>query len=125
MQARAMVSRKLRSARLLRVVFVLLLAAIIYLSIAPGEATPISGLFWDKAQHALAYAVLGLVGLAAFGGRWPVLVALFAVSGGLEIAQALMPYGRQGDLLDMVANGTGLVLALLAWRFGVRLRSAR
>ena len=75
MQARAMVFRSPLPPRLLRGLFVLLLAAVIYLSIAPGEATPTAGLFWDKAQHAIAYAVLGLAGLAAFGGRWPVLVA--------------------------------------------------
>lgn len=120
-----MVFRKLPSARLLRAVFVLLLAAIIYLSIAPGEATPTAGLFWDKAQHALAYAVLGLAGLAAFGGRWPVLAAILAVSAGLEVAQAVMPYGRQGDLRDLAANAAGLGLALLVWRLGRRLRAAR
>lgn len=124
MQARAMVFRSPLPPRLLRGLFVLLLAAVIYLSIAPGEATPTAGLFWDKAQHAIAYAVLGLAGLAAFGGRWPVLVALLVVSGGLEIAQALTPFGRQGDLRDMAANAGGLLLALLAWRLGQRLRAA-
>lgn len=120
-----MVFRKLRSARLLRAAFVLLLAVVIYLSIAPGEATPTAGLFWDKAQHALAYAVLGLVGLAAFGGRWPILIAILLVSGGLEIAQALMPYGRQGDLRDLAANAAGLGLAWLAWRLGRRIWPGR
>ncbi len=124
MQARAMVFRSPLPPRLLRGLFVLLLAAVIYLSIAPGEATPTAGLFWDKAQHAIAYAVLGLAGLAAFGGRWPVLVALLVVSGGLEIAQALTPFGRQGDLRDLAANAGGLLLALLAWRLGQRLRAA-
>lgn len=122
-----MVFRSPLPPRLLRGLFVLLLAAVIYLSIAPGEATPTAGLFWDKAQHAIAYAVLGLTGLAAFGGRWPVLVALLAVSGGLEIAQALAPFGRQGDLRDLIANAGGLLLALLAllaWRLGQRLRAA-
>ncbi|MBA4795558.1 hypothetical protein [Phenylobacterium sp.] len=119
-----MVFRSPLPPRLLRGLFVLLLAAVIYLSIAPGEATPTAGLFWDKAQHAIAYAVLGLAGLAAFGGRWPVLVALLAVSGGLEIAQALTPFGRQGDLRDLAANAGGLLLALLAWRLGQRLRAA-
>ncbi|WP_375268253.1 hypothetical protein [Phenylobacterium sp.] len=119
-----MVFRSPLPPRLLRGLFVLLLAAVIYLSIAPGEATPTAGLFWDKAQHAIAYAVLGLAGLAAFGGRWPVLVALLVVSGGLEIAQALTPFGRQGDLRDLAANAGGLLLALLAWRLGQRLRAA-
>lgn len=120
-----MVFRKTAPVRLLRAVFVLLLAVVIYLSIAPGEATPTAGLFWDKAQHAIAYAVLGLAGLAAFGGRWPILAAILLVSGGLEIAQAFMPYGRQGDLRDLAANAAGLGLAWLGWRLGRRIWPGR
>jgi hypothetical protein len=53
--------------------FLLCLAAILYLSLAPSEATPAANLGWDKARHALAYFVLTGLGLFAFGSR-PVLL---------------------------------------------------
>lgn len=95
--------------------FVLCLAAVVYLSVAPGDLSPTSGLPLDKVQHAFAYFVLTGLGLVAFGLRWPLLLGIAALGAGLEVVQALMGLGRQGDMVDLIANLSGETLALLAW----------
>ncbi|MDO8900501.1 MAG: hypothetical protein Q7V15_04020 [Phenylobacterium sp.] len=95
--------------------FGLCLAAILFLSLAPSDATPAPDLGGDKVRHALAYFVLTGLGLFAFGPRLVLLAAIFALGAGVEIAQALMGLGRQGDLIDLLANLSGEVLALMMW----------
>jgi hypothetical protein len=95
--------------------FVLCLAAVVYLSVAPGDLSPTSGLPLDKVQHAFAYLVLTGLGLVAFGLRWPLLLGIAALGAGLEVVQALMGLGRQGDMVDLIANLSGETLAALAW----------
>lgn len=99
--------------------FTLCLAAILYLSLAPTEATPAAGLGWDKARHALAYFVLTGLGLFAFGPRLVLLGGVVLLGAGVELAQAAMGLGRQGELADLAANLTGEGLALAAW-FAIR-----
>jgi len=95
--------------------FVLCLAAIIYLSVAPGGLTPTGGLPLDKLQHAFAYLVLTGLALIAFGLRWPLLLGIAALGAGLEVVQTVMGLGREGDVVDLIANLSGETLALLAW----------
>lgn len=63
---------------------------------------------WDKAEHFLAYLVLGALGTIALP-RVPLVVvsiALFALGAVLE---AIQPYfGRTRDVLDLIANATGI-----------------
>lgn len=78
----------------------------------------------DKVLHAGAF--LGIVGW--FGSlfevrRWRA-VALCALLYGvlIEIAQGLMPFGRDADVMDVLADSFGIVLGLLAARlFGALL----
>ena len=69
---------------------------------------------WDKSNHALTFLVLGMLG--AFG--WPrklhlvlALLLLFGVV--IEIAQSFTR-ARQAELIDLLADTLGL---LLAWLF--------
>lgn len=105
--------------------FLLCLAAILYLSLAPSEATPAAHLGWDKARHALAYLVLTGLGLFAFGPRLALLGGVVLLGAGVEVAQAAMDLGRQGELADLAANLTGEVAALAIWLGVARLRRRR
>jgi VanZ family protein len=87
----------------------------------PGPATPSVHPGVDKFIHLGLFAVLALTGRRA--GLPPVglacgLVAYAAVS---EVLQAVLPIGRDGEVLDAVADSVGVSLALLA----TQLRAAR
>lgn len=94
-------------------IFVSLAAVIAYLSLAPAEDTPTAGLFWDKAQHALAYTMLAGAGLAFFPRRQrAIFFGVIAFGIGVEVLQSLMGFGRQGDWRDALANTVGTLVAL-------------
>lgn len=94
-------------------IFVGLAAVIAYLSLAPAEDTPTAGLFWDKAQHALAYLVLAGVGLSFFPRRQrAIFFGVIAFGIGIEVLQSVMGFGRDGDWRDALANTVGTLVAL-------------
>ena len=90
--------------------------AVVVLALLPAEQVqrlPLN--FWDKAQHALAFGVLALLGLRA----WPsarhhplVLVALLVLGGGIEVAQHLLGW-RHGEWADWGADALGVAVASL------------
>ncbi|MBI1404598.1 MAG: VanZ family protein [Caulobacter sp.] len=93
--------------------FALACALIAWLSLAPGEDLPQALTFWDKAEHATAYLGLTLVGAWAFPERLRRLaLGLFLAGVGVEILQAIMGLGRQGDPVDAVANSVGIAVGL-------------
>jgi len=90
--------------------------------VAWGELTPHppseTALFWDKAEHFIAYFGLALMGVLGWANRRSPLVIFFAVlalGGTLEILQSQT--GRDAEWGDMLANtlgaATGTLLALL------------
>ncbi len=113
-----------------RVAFWLLLAAVAVLSISPARYLPPQAFsLWDKAQHALAFLGLGLLGLLAYPGRLLRLgLGLLAFGGAIELVQAATGW-RQGDwadwLADAVGLGAGLALGLLSRRCAARSRAGR
>lgn len=67
---------------------------------------------WDKAQHALAFGVLTLLGLRAWPqrrDRLRLLVGLVIYGGGIEWVQHLTGW-RHGDWADWVADSAGVAL---------------
>lgn len=102
--------------------FVLWLLAILFLSLAPAEATLVPELWGDKVRHALAYFVLTGLGLLTFGPRWPLLVGIAFLGAGVEVAQATMGFGRAGEWADLLANLSGEALAIALWQVAGRLR---
>jgi len=76
---------------------------------------------WDKAEHALAFGGLALW----FGGlvrRSRYLVVAFVMllfGGGIEIAQGVMRLGRDMDIMDFLADGVGISIALTALYLGL------
>lgn len=113
--------------RLIRItMFTAACAVVLWLSLAPGTAIPSVSL-WDKAEHATAYFGLALIGAAAFPSRLGRLAGgLFLLGVGVELLQAFMDLGRQGDPLDALANSIGIAAGIglaLAIRDAIRVKS--
>lgn len=104
-------------------VWLLALGAGTWLALIPAAQAAAMFSFWDKAQHAFAYAVLAVLGLWAFPQRRVfVLLALAAHGGLIELLQAGLTTTRQGEWADWLADLLGLLLvAVLAQLLG-RLR---
>ncbi len=96
---------------------------VLYLCLAPSDDVPGSSLIWDKAAHSLTWAILTAAGLV-LAPRRPRAIALFSLSLGalIELAQATMGFGRQGDIRDLIADSLGVGMVILAWWVVQRLR---
>lgn len=74
---------------------------------------------WDKANHALCFAVLAFVALRGFpAGRWrfaAIAGALIAFGVFIELVQSQIP-GRDADALDVLADCAGLLPILVGTR---------
>lgn len=92
-------------------------AVLLYLTLAPGADLPQEHL-WDKAEHAIAWFVLTAIGLALWPGR-PGRIAGFAFCLGalVEVLQWAMPFGRDGDVRDLLGDSVGIATALVIWAF--------
>jgi VanZ family protein len=89
---------------------VLLVVAVLYVSLAPLNVPAELPTHFDKVEHAAAYVFLAVwfTGLVARPGYWRVAVALVAFGLTIEFLQAAMPFGRQGDPWDVLANVAGI-----------------
>ena len=98
-------------------VFFLYTGLAAWLSLAPADNSTLPLLAtWDKAMHATLYAVFALLGaLLCSSPRQLVWLAtaIFVYSGVLEIGQNFVP-SRTMEILDLVANGLGIALAVVA-----------
>ena len=83
-------------------------AVIAYLSLAPADGLP-NVIWWDKAQHFIAYAALGAPLSIALGrSRWLIAIALATAYGAMmELAQGTLTDGRSAELFDGIANACG------------------
>jgi VanZ family protein len=93
---------------------VLLVVTVLYLSLAPLNIPAELPTHFDKVEHAVAYVFLAVwfTGLVARPRYWRVVAALVAFGLTIEFLQAAMPYGRQGDPWDVLANITGIGVGL-------------
>ena len=92
----------------------------ITLSLIPGQKLPHTGVS-DKFEHALAYALLTLwfAGIYPRSSYWRVGIGMFALGIAVEIAQGAMPFGREMDFRDVVANSIGIALGLVTAYVGL------
>ena len=105
-----------------KALFWTLVLATLWLSLVPVEQVPAAFSFWDKAQHALGFAGLALLGLMAYPKRiLTVLFGLMLFGAAIELAQWLTGW-RQGDWQDWLADGIGLILGTVITQFVGRLR---
>jgi VanZ family protein len=84
----------------------------------PQVPMPTTG--WDKANHALAFAVLAVLGRAAYPRHTTVvLIGLLAYGGLIELLQGLTPH-RMAEWLDVGADSVGLVAGSMLTRVSPR-----
>jgi len=94
---------------------------LLYMTLAPGEDVPGSGLVWDKAEHAASWAVLTGVGLLlSTHRRWVIPVFAFIFGAVIEVLQGTMGLGRDGDWHDLAADSVGIAVACVVWRLMLR-----
>lgn len=105
-----------------RAIFWLLLALVAILSMVSLELPSQVFIWQDKLHHLLAYAVLCWFLLCAYEKQhklWILAISLAAFGGLVEVAQSYTGY-RQADLMDLMANCTGIFLASLLHRLKLR-----
>jgi len=104
-------------------VFVAAVLVILYMTLAPNEDVPGSSLLWDKAAHSIAFGLLTMIGLLMSTHR-RVLVAgaVLGLGVAIEIAQSLMPFGRNGDWRDALADAVGVALGFGLWAIARRFK---
>ena len=125
LQAAAQPSHIAILTRVARLAFAVGVVAVIVLSLAPSSTLPSLDL-WDKIEHAVAYAFLAATGCFGFGltaprAHLPVVMALAAMGGLIELAQPAA--GRMTSAADLLANVIGIALGwLLARSFALVLR---
>jgi hypothetical protein len=112
------------SDRLPRTVFALLLGISLAMFLTPGDGVPQGGPD-DKLTHLVIFVSLAVAGRWA-GVPWlPLGVGLAAYAGVTEVLQAVLPIDRHGDVRDLVADVTGIVLGLFLSWIAVRVGRAR
>ena len=99
--------------------YALAVAILLILCLTPTEDLPDPGT-GDRFEHMAAWFVLTLTGLV-LSPRRILAIPAFALAFGVivEVLQALTPFGRHGDPLDLAADAVGVTLACLLW-FGLR-----
>lgn len=106
--------------RLARPVFMGLLGLSLAIFLTPGRDVPTGGPN-DKVVHLLIFVALAVAGRWA-QLRWlPLLIGLSAYAALSEVLQAVLPIQRDGDVADLLADVSGVVLGLGLARFAVRL----
>jgi VanZ family protein len=87
-----------------------MLALLVFSLVPSSIATALPTTGWDKGNHALGFAVLGVLGQLAWPGRTPiVLTALLAYGGLIELLQSFTP-DRSAEAIDLLADWVGLLL---------------
>jgi hypothetical protein len=98
-------------------------AILLYLCLAPSRDLPAVNL-WDKAEHAIAWAVLAGTGFILFPRNRLTIIAYALAFGALVegLQWKLTAFGRDGDWKDWAADLAGVAGATLVWGL---LRKAR
>ena len=99
--------------------FLVCLTGVLVLSLVP-TTPPALTTGWDKTNHLLGFAVLGLLGCRSYPGHAAaVLLALLAYGGLIEVLQSLTPY-RLAEWADLLADALGLLLGAVLARLFMR-----
>jgi VanZ family protein len=102
--------------------YALACGVLLYLTLAPEQEVPGVGLVWDKAEHALSWAILTGAGLLlSTRRRWAIGLFAFVFGAAVEVLQANMGLGRDGNWADLAADTVGVAAAYLAWALMRRL----
>jgi len=100
---------------LMRLTAVALLVVIIGLMVGPFQNVEAAANVWDKAAHFVAFGLI-LWSIGVLFRRLPrtlAALAALALGGAVEIVQGFV--GRDASWGDLLADGLGILLALLLW----------
>ena len=106
--------------RFLKVLFWMSFVTINILALSPAPYLPPLEIFnwWDKAQHAIAFATLAVMAVLAYPEALMRRIAFLLIVQGvlIEVLQFFSGY-RYGDWQDALADGVGVLLGLglVAW----------
>jgi len=104
--------------RLVQTAFWACVLGTVFLSLVPVALLPQAFNWWDKAQHALGFSVLTVLGLLAYPKlRWQLPWGLLLLGAFIEVAQAASGW-RHGDWLDLLADAVGVLVVMTAWYLG-------
>lgn len=85
------------------------------LSLTPTTAVPDLFIFWDKAQHSMAFTALAMTGCLAYPQKEKtVSIGLVLYGAAIEIMQSTLTTTRYGDVFDWMADGIGVVAGFAA-----------
>ena len=100
---------------------VLIVIAAILVCVMPGRELPAAFEWNDKLSHVVGHGLLAVyfAGLVPRSRWWKVFVFLLLLGISIEIAQYFMPFARNGDARDVVANASGAAFGLLLARVGL------
>lgn len=90
----------------------------------PSTSVPSAFQFWDKAQHSLGFAMLGVTGAFTFPNRLRGLctgLVLYGVA--TEIMQSTFTTTRNGDVMDCLADAIGVFVGLALYAALAKTRS--
>ena len=108
-----------------KILFFSMLAVVLWLAFTPRPPTALDT-GWDKLNHALAFSALAVSGRFGFpGSRWRalgVMLGLLAVGVAIELVQSFLPT-RTAEVNDVLADGVGIVLGLMAAAAAMHLTS--
>jgi VanZ family protein len=104
----------LRYARAWLAVGWFLIVSTFVVCLVPAKELPATGIS-DKWEHTIAYSVLTLwfMGIYRRSRYLHVAGALVLMGVVIELLQGAMQLGRQCDILDVIANSSGVVLGVL------------
>jgi VanZ family protein len=90
----------------------------------PSTSVPTAFQFWDKAQHAFGFAMLGVTGAFTFPNRLQGLcVGLIVYGVAIEVMQSTLTTTRTGDAMDCLADTLGVFIGLAVYSVLARTRS--
>lgn len=85
----------------------------------PSTEIPDAFNLWDKAQHALAFALLTITGNLAYPKLIKaVYVGLIVYGAAIEIFQSTLTSTRFGEVSDLLADSVGVVIGLAIYFAG-------
>ena len=89
------------------------LVLVTILALIPAPSVPQAIQFWDKSQHALAFAALAITGCGAFPQRVKlVCIGLLTHGALIEVLQSTLTTTRFGDVFDWLADGVGVLVGV-------------
>ena len=97
------------------------LALVTVLAVIPGPSVPQAVQFWDKAQHAVAFAALASIGCYAFPQRVQrVFIGLLLHGALIEVLQGTLTTTRFADVFDWFADGIGVLIGVSFYLLALR-----